>query len=141
MKPYLLDINVLLALAWPSHMYHRQALEWFVRKKTAGFRTCPLTQTGFVRISSNPSFSPQAVSPMAALGLLERITAMPEHEFWPEDLPLASTISETRPLAGHRQVTDAYLVALTAARDGVLATLDRGVMAVAGEKRNRVELV
>jgi predicted nucleic acid-binding protein len=78
---------------------------------------------------------------MAALGLLERITAMPEHEFWPEDLPLASAISETRPLVGHRQVTDAYLVALAGTRDGVLATLDRGVMAIAGEKMNRVELL
>ena len=141
MKPCLLDINVLLALAWPSHVHHNQALQWFVRKKTTGFRTCPLTQLGFVRISSNPAFSPQAVSPMAALGLLERITSMPEHAFWPDDLPLAKAISNKRPLVGHRQVTDAYLVALAVARDGVLATLDRGVMAVASDGGDCVEFV
>jgi len=78
---------------------------------------------------------------MAALGLLERITSMPEHAFWPDDLPLAKAISNKRPLVGHRQVTDAYLVALAVARDGVLATLDRGVMAVASDGGDCVEFV
>ena len=54
MRPYLLDINVLLALTWPSHVFHPQAQEWFARNRAAGFRTCPLTEIGFVRISSNP---------------------------------------------------------------------------------------
>ncbi len=78
---------------------------------------------------------------MAALGLLARITAMPEHAFWPDDLPLTKAISNKRPLVGHRQFTDAYLVALAVARDGVLATLDRSVIAVASDSGDWVELV
>ena len=48
MKPYLLDTNVLIALAWPNHVHHREAQTWFEKKGAAGFRTCPITQTGFV---------------------------------------------------------------------------------------------
>src|SRR5712692_653800 len=69
-------VNLLIALAWPSHVHHRQAQEWFARRKKAGFRTCPLTETGFVRISSNPQFTPDAVSPSDALALLGRITSL-----------------------------------------------------------------
>jgi hypothetical protein len=50
MKPYLLDINVLIALAWCNHIHHEDARRWFARKGAAGFRTCPISQTGFVRI-------------------------------------------------------------------------------------------
>ena len=45
------------------------------------------------------------------------------------------------PLVGHRQITDAYLVALATSRGGVLATLDRGVLAVVGNNEKSVELV
>jgi toxin-antitoxin system PIN domain toxin len=140
-RPYLLDINVLLALTWPSHVLHSQAQEWFVRNRAAGFRTCPLTEIGFVRISSNPSFTSQAVSPPAAMSLLKRITSMSGHEFWPDDLEVSRAIPVDLPLADHRQITDAHLVALAASRGGVLATLDRGVLAVAGDNEKSVELV
>ena len=132
MKPYLLDVNLLVALAWPPHVHHAQAQEWFARKKKAGFRTCPLTETGFVRVSSNPKFTSDAVSPADALALLGRIASLPGHEFWPDDLRLAEAIGAERPIAGHRQVTDAYLAALAAAHGGILATFDRGVLALRG---------
>lgn len=113
MKPYLLDINVLIALAWPSHAHHRDMQEWFAREKKAGFRTCPLTEIGFVRISCNPSFTPDAVSPPESCAMLSRITSWPGHGFWPDHLPFAEAVGEDNLLAGHRQVTDAYLLALT----------------------------
>lgn len=130
MKPFLLDVNVLIALAWPSHVHHLIAQRWFARKRVAGFRSCPLTQTGFVRISSNPKFTPDAVSPKEALGLLQRISALPEHEFWPDDLRLADVIDECDYIVGHRQITDAYLLALARTRSAILATLDRGVLSL-----------
>ena len=141
MKPCLLDINVLLALAWPSHVHHRHAQEWFAKRRAAGFRTCPLTEAGFVRISSNPSFTPNAVSPRSALALLDEITSLPEHEFWPDDLPLSQAIPQEQVIVGHRQITDAYLIALAASRDGIVATLDRGVLSVAIGKQSLVEIV
>jgi hypothetical protein len=137
MKPYLLDINVLIALAWPNHVHHSEALAWFNLKAVDRFRTCPLTQTGFVRISSNPLFTSEAVTPMDAWNLLRRVCALPGHEFWPDDISLPEAQSAVAGLCGHRQVTDAYLVALAISHDGMLATLDRGVAAVAAGKNIR----
>ncbi len=135
MKPYLLDVNVLLALAWPNHVHHAAALTWFSEKGAKRFRTCPLTQTGFVRVSSNPAFTREAASPREALRLLKRICGLAGHEFWPDDLSLAEAPISTL-LTGHRQVTDAYLVSLAALHGGVLATLDRGVAAVTGGRNS-----
>lgn len=141
MKPYLLDTNVLIALAWPNHVHHNDTTEWFLRKAAPGFRTCPITQTGFVRISSNPSFTANAVGPGEAIALLERITRLPGHGFWPDDLPVGDALSSQPFLGTHRHVTDGYLLALAGAHDGVLATLDRGIAALARRCPERLELL
>jgi len=131
-KPFLLDVNVLVALSWPAHVHHSDAQDWFARNRKAGFRTCPLTEAGFVRISSNPGFTPDAVAPVDALALLDRIVSMSEHGFWPDDLPLREALGSAEAIVGHRQITDAYLVALARKHKGVLATLDRSVLALPG---------
>lgn len=141
MKPYLLDINILLALAWPNHVHHQEALDWFSGRAVSGFRTCPITEAGFVRISSNPAFTANAVMPAQALALLTQITALPGHGFWPDDLPLAEAFSKGLATATHRHITDAYLLALAEAHDGVLATLDRGVAALAKRRPEVLEIV
>ena len=141
MKPYLLNINVLIALAWPNHVHHDEAQAWFANKGALGFRTCPITQIGFVRISSNPAFTPQAVSPGEAMGLLERVCRLPGHDFWPDDFPLRETVASGTPLAGHNQITDSYLLALASAHGGVLASLDRGAAALARANHQPFELV
>jgi len=141
MKPYLLNTNVLLALAWPNHVHHGDALSWFRAKGGHGFATCPLTQTGFVRISSNPSFTVQAVTPGQALALLTRLMGMQGHRFWPDDLGMPEACPPDGFLATHRQVTDAYLLALAAAHDGILATLDRGIRTLARNSLERLELL
>jgi toxin-antitoxin system PIN domain toxin len=129
-KPYLLDVNVLLALAWKGHQHHDEAHEWFEANCTHGFCTCPLTQVAFVRMSCNPVFTKRAVAPVEAARLLSLITDMPEHQFWADDLPFSEVVTRCGLLVGHRQVTDAYLVSLAAARKGVLATFDQGVAAM-----------
>ena len=141
MIPYLLDINVLIALAWPSHVHHRATQKWFAGKRAAGFRTCPITQTGFVRISSNPKLTPDSTSPGEALALLQRVTALPQHQFWPDHLTLLDAIGNKTLLVGHQQVTDAYLLALARFHAGALATLDRGVLSLAGANPETVELI
>jgi uncharacterized protein len=128
MKPALLDLNVLIALAWPSHIHHGVAHRWFAAHRHHGWATCPLTQVGFVRISSNPAIVRDAVSPVEALDVLRRVCRLPHHVFWPmeenwaENEAIASLL-----LVGHRQVTDAALLVLAIARQGRLATLDRGL--------------
>jgi uncharacterized protein len=141
MKAYLLDTNVLIALAWQNHVHHGEAMEWFRRKGVSAFRTCPITQTGFVRISSNPSFSANAVVPAEATGVLERITNLPGHGFWPDDLSLVEAVAAHPLLGSHRQITDAYLLSLATAHDGVLASLDRGIATLARRCPERFELV
>jgi toxin-antitoxin system PIN domain toxin len=121
----LLDVNLLVALAWPNHVHHQAALAWFGRSQAGGWATCPLTQSGFVRVSSNPSAVSDTKSPQEAALLLRRIVALPHHEFWHDDVSFASTsfLEEIR-LVGHRQVTDAHLLTLAMQRGGRLATLD-----------------
>lgn len=135
---YLLDVNLLIALAWPSHVHHALVQAWFRRNKRNGWSTCPITQTGFVRISSNPKFIDGAVTPGEAIGLLNRVTRAKEHTFWPDDLNL--TVTQALPvshLLGHRQVTDAYLLGLAIQHDGKLATLDQGVAALMPDAKIR----
>jgi toxin-antitoxin system PIN domain toxin len=122
---YLLDINLLVALAWPTHVHHGTALAWFRRNQASGWATCPLTQSGFVRVSSNSSVVSEARTPQEAIHLLRRIVALPHHIFWHDDLSLASSeFLDEVPLVGYRQVTDAHLLALAQRRGGILATLD-----------------
>ena len=131
MKGYLLDTNVLIALFWPSHAQHALAANWFARRRSKGWATCPLTEAGFVRIVSNPAFSRDAVTPREAVGVLAANTAAKDHLFWPDELSFAeaATFAGSR-LVGHQQVTDAYLLGLALRRGGVLATLDERIAAL-----------
>ena len=137
MKPALLDVNILTALLWPTHEHHDAAHRWFARRADAPWATCSLTQLGFVRIISNPAFSRDALSPVEALALLGENLAHTAHEFWTESLQLPPAVKgmEAR-LQGHRQLTDAYLLALAHRRDGVVATFDRGLRTLAGRVLN-----
>jgi uncharacterized protein len=143
MTAFLLDVNVLVALMWPAHEAHDQTQEWFAHKSRQGWATCPLTQTGFVRIIANPAFSSDAVALQEAVKILEVNLKHPSHQFWEDDISFiqaAQTIAQR--LAAHQQVTDAYLLSLAMHRKGKLATMDRGVLALLPEKsRGLVEIV
>lgn len=145
MKGYLLDTNVLVALLWPSHAQHDRAVKWFVRHRGKGWATCPLTESGFVRIVSNPAFSRDAVTPREAIGVLAANTVAKDHAFWPDELPFAEAVAFAgAQLVGHQQVTDAYLLGLAIRRGGVLATLDQRIPALIEPKsaeRRAVEMV
>ena len=133
MKTALLDVNILTALLWPAHEHHEAAHRWFRARSNGRWATCPLTQLGFVRIVSNPAFSRDALSPAAAVDLLAENLAHPAHEFWTDGLQVPAAVKGVEPgLQGHRQVADAYLLALARRRKGVLATFDRGLRTLAG---------
>ena len=141
----LLDVNLLVALAWPNHVHHAAAHRWFSRSARRGWATCSIVELGFVRVSSNARAVPAAVSPQEAMALLQRITALSHHHFWPDDVRFAESphVARSR-VVGHQQVTDAHLVALAIRHGGCLATLDRGVRALvpAGHSPERmVEVV
>jgi predicted nucleic acid-binding protein len=90
-----------------------------------------LTQTGFVRVSSNDHVLPDARTPAEALALLEKIILVPGHVFWSDDISICSSKFVARKrLVGYRQVADAHLLALALSREGRLATFDRGVLEI-----------
>lgn len=128
MKVCLLDVNVLIALAWPSHVSHRQAREWFEGLGRQPWATCPMTQAGFVRGSANRHIVHDPVSPQEAVATLRRLVLWGHHEFWPDAVDLTeSQVFPLKLLMGHRQVTDACLLTLAIERGGILVTLDRSV--------------
>jgi len=138
---HLLDVNLLVALAWPNHVHHAAALGWFRRSQPAGWATCPLTESGFVRVSSNPSAMPEARSPREAIHLLRRIVALPQHVFWHDDVSMTSDSMAEIPLVGHRQITDAHLLALAQSRGGRLATLDGGIRSLVPHGHEAAEIL
>jgi len=145
MTGFLLDVNVLLALLWPSHTHHESALRWFAHNARHGWATCPITQAGFVRIASNPAFSRDAPAAHRALAVLRASESHPTHQFWADDVDLAEAVRpfENR-LRGHQNVTDGYLLGLAIHRRGKLATFDQSLASLlppGGAERARIELL
>jgi predicted nucleic acid-binding protein len=52
---------------------------------------------------------------------------------------LLKAIGDAKNISGHRQINDAYLLALAHIHEGTLATLDRGLLHLAPEK-GRIEI-
>ena len=131
----LLDVNVLIALAWPNHVHHAAARAWFSERQEDGWATCPLTEAGFVRVSCNPAVVRHQVTVLDAITVLNGLTQVGNHVFWPLDqsiLHLPKSIGAR--LQGYRQVTDAVLLAAAMQRDGELATLDGGMESLVSEE-------
>ena len=135
MTGFLLDVNVLIALMWPAHESHAQVQNWFSRKSRQGWATCPFTQAAFVRIITNPAFSRDAVTLLEAVKLLGANLNHASHRFWADEISFVqATQPFARRLAGHQQITDAYLLGLAMHKRGMLATMDRALLALLPEK-------
>ena len=131
MTAFLFDVNLLIALMWPAHEDHDRAQQWFATNAHHGWATCPFTQAAFVRIVANPAFSPDAVSPVEAAGLLASNLKHQNHQFWADEITLAQAVQPfANRLTGHQQVTDAYLLGFAIHKKGKLATMDRSVAAL-----------
>ena len=125
----LLDVNVLLALAWQTHVHHEAAHRWFAAHKEEGWATCPLTEAAFVRISAMPSVAGTHVSVAEAMRILEGSIRAGRYEFWAMDTPLTRVHHPARErLAGPKQVMDALLLDLAIRRKGRLATFDKRIL-------------
>ena len=120
----LLDINVLIALFDPDHVFHEPAMSWFATHAKQGWASCPLTQNGCVRIMSTPSYP--NFKPVHAV--VTRLTEACEeriHEFWPDEPSLLdSGVFDATRIHGPRQITDVYLLGLAVRHQARLATFD-----------------
>jgi hypothetical protein len=126
----LFDVNALVALAWDSHVHHAATRKWFAANGVDGWATCPLTESGFVRVSSNPMVLPSAIGVEEARRVLALLRAIGSHRFLVDDVSM--TDDDVPSLVGHRQVSDAQLLTV-ARRNGMrVITFDSGVRALGG---------
>ncbi len=125
----LLDVNALVALAWDSHVHHAPMRAWFATHRAGGWATCPITESGFVRVSSNRHVLPSPIGVHAAREVLALLRAIEGHHFVTDDVSL--TDQDVPMIAGHRQVTDAHLLTLARRRGLRVLTFDAGLHALA----------
>ena len=127
MNDFLPDVNVLLALAWPNHQFHEQARSWFRAEGSDHWNTCSITQLGFIRLSSNPSFTPYSKTPLESTMFLMDLLNHPGHRFIGDTPPAAGEtfLCVAKYLQGYKQTTDAYLMSLAKEKDLTLVTFDR----------------
>jgi toxin-antitoxin system PIN domain toxin len=114
---HLLDVNVLLAAIWENHPHHARTFRWLEGKQIS---VCPLSELGFIRISTNP----KAIhAPMEkSRKLLQQFLAERAAGWIPDDLPAL----DSRPQKTE-QVTDCYLATLADKHGMKLATLDEKI--------------
>jgi len=129
----LLDLNVLIALTEPGHSQHRKAQEWLNSSGKVSWGVCPLTEAGFVRVTTNPAFRPGPRTMEQAIAILQALKGYPGYWYWEID---ESWVTLTAPFAarifGHQQVTDAYLLGLAIKEKGTLVTFDKSILYMAG---------
>jgi predicted nucleic acid-binding protein len=111
---YLLDISVLLAWLWDKHEHHARVLAWESGKSIA---VCPLTELGFLRISSSPAFG---ATMEQAREMLQDWLQQRQPQFIPCDV--RSLDGAAAPTSG--KTTDFYFGNLAAAHSIQWATLD-----------------
>ncbi len=123
----LFDVNALLALFDASHTQHAKARQWWSANMATGWASTPLTQNGFLRIISRPPY-PQHVRLADALAVLSAQIQRTDHEFWPDNLAIIDTTAfDHAHLAGPRQITDVYLLAMAVRHSGRLVTFDQSI--------------
>jgi uncharacterized protein len=125
----LLDVNVLIALFDPDHVFHERAHRWWDEHAGQGWASCPITENGFVRIMSQPTYSARVrFTPGELVQRLTTFVEQTNHEFWPDSISLrdARFFAHDR-IHTSRQITDLYLLALAVTRGARLATFDQGV--------------
>ena len=123
----LLDVNVLIALLDSDHIHHHRATRWMAHAQFAGWASCPITQNGCIRIMSQPAY-PGSLPLRSVADRLGMATRHSSHQFWPDSAALAGHPGIAWDhLPGHRQLTDAYLLALAVSNGGRFVTIDSRV--------------
>ncbi len=115
---HLLDANAVIALTLADHEHHHLAASWVARVDRIAL--CPVVEGSLVRFLVR-----LGQSQSTAKALLDQLYASARCEFWPDAISYRH--ADLDRVIGHRQVTDAYLSALAASNNGVLATFDQAL--------------
>lgn len=115
---HLIDINVLVALAWSLSPGHKRVIEWADRE--AGFATSTAVQVAFMRVSMSPAFGATFGD---ASAVLESVLSRWQHRLIPDSISAA----DLPPVQGHKEIHDAHLIVLARQHGLKLATLDQAL--------------
>lgn len=128
MSRFLLDVNTLLALLDPRHVFHEAAHAWAARDAQAHWLTSPLVQNGVIRVASQSRYPNHLGTSGAVRDVLRAFCAAPRHEFCPDDISLIDDAHVARTdLLTPSVITDVYLLALARHHRARLATFDRRI--------------
>jgi toxin-antitoxin system PIN domain toxin len=128
----LTDVNVLVALLDESHTDHGKVLAWFDQGDHR-LALCPLTEAGFLRLMSNPTVGGLTVA--EAQRSLQSFRARSDCQFWEiKEEWVTLTGAFMNRVYGHRQIMDSYLLGLAIRNSGILVTMDKGILQMAGQK-------
>lgn len=123
----LYDFNALPALSTSDNSSSIDMRDWHRRNGARGWATCPITQNAFLRIGSQPGF-PQRQTIGIVRSMLQAAISISGHCFWPDDNSIADeAIFDHAHLQGHRQITDAHLLAIATKNGGRLVTFDQRI--------------
>ncbi len=127
-RRYLLDVNTVLALLDPQHVFHDAAHRWAAATSSATWLTCPLVQNGVLRVASQPRYPNSLGTVQAVRDVLRVFVSHPRHAFCPDDISLLDDDAMTRAdLLTPAVITDVYLLRLAKRHRASLATFDRRV--------------
>ncbi|MGO9340528.1 MAG: TA system VapC family ribonuclease toxin [Terracidiphilus sp.] len=130
---HLLDLNVLIALVDSAHQHYQKAQDWFISPRKFHLGLCPLTEAGFLRVTTNPAYRPKPRTFGETIAILQILKGNADYWYCEID---KSWVEVTAPFAarinGHQQVTDAYLLGLAIKEKSVLVTFDKGIQYMAG---------
>jgi len=123
---YLLDVNVLLAVAYRVHDLHERADRWLTdllqMYPSVRLATCSITELGFVRVAC--SKARLALNVSAAQDDLKRMKEQKRFAFLGDE-----SGAERLPkwVEKSKQVTDGHLLQLATDHQATFATLDEGI--------------
>ena len=125
--PWLLDVNVLIALLYDRHEFHDRASVWFSSVGQHDWLSCPVTENGAIRVLGGPRFPDRLEIPVIARQL-RALMNLTNHRFLPDEASLLDdSLVDFSQIATSKQLTDIYLMALAARSGVVLATLDKRI--------------
>ena len=111
----LLDVSTLVALLWENHVHHVRVETWAKGKTLV---LCPITELGFVRVSSSPAHNATVREAREVLGDFIRV-------FSPEFIPADACQLDTQAAPTSGKTTDWYLAELAEKHGLKWATLDQ----------------
>jgi toxin-antitoxin system PIN domain toxin len=144
MTRFLLDVNVLVALVDTDHVHHDRSHEWFGELGDTEWLSCPTTQNGAVRVVSGPKYINGPVRVNDALESVRSITEQGNHVFVSDSISLLDESHfDSRHLLASSQITDVYLLALSAFHQSTFVTFDKRIRtsAVVSEAKSILTLI